>query len=1319
MAAASTDRRSGGRAALKDKNGPDAVQGRSGRGAGMGRREKPLNPADGHVESFAYELRALRRSAGSPTYRTMAEGSPYSAPSLSGAASGERLPSLPVALAYVAACGGDLEEWRRRWQRALADEPVIALEDGTMAPYPGLARYGTDHSDHFFGRDDLIADLLELTRRHPVVALVGASGSGKSSLLRAGLVPALRRAASAGNGTAPSVIRILTPGSTPARTHRTLMTNGALLLVDQFEEVFTLCRDRGEQNAFMELLTGSGCRVVIAVRADFSGRCAEHPALAAALKESVLLVGPMTPAQLRAAVVGPATAGRLIVERALTARIVADVADEPGGLPLMSHALLETWRRRRGRTLTVAAYEAIGGIQGAITHTAEEAFGAFTEREARAGRELLLRLIAPGDTTEDTCRTASRSELLHMPESERVLERLVRARLLTVDDGAVNLAHESLIRGWPRLRSWIEQERDRLRLHRGLTEAARTWDGLGRDEGALYRGAQLAAVRETFGTPPDNPVTPAAGRRIGRRVRHSRLLAARRTRAGLVRVPLRAAVAPVPLDAEAVLTPQESDFLAASYRAHNDALRAALRTTRRLRTLIATLSVLLCIATIAGLSVWKESRAEDRRAVQAEARQLAETANTLRESDPGYALFLSVAGWRKADTPETREALFAAAAQPDSAVHRLETHNVDLSALRQDLSADGRSLLTLSPGSSDAQGLGRVAADWSGAGLGENLKRLVAIAPHHRAIALGTNRGIRMWDLSSAEFTGPVFGPRTSGARGWFAPAGEALAAQAPGGPLQVWDTTIGRELLDTGDTRPPTGDVHVAPGAQLLAYCAAGGPLRIWDIDTRKNLDTPWTDRVGGGCGSGEFRFTPDGRALAFTTASGVRTIEVRTGRERPRVVTDGLPQLAFSADGAHLATLTPTTLQIWRTAVPDSPVLRLPMSGMHRSDLRLDMAESAVRFREGEAPALTVRTIGVNTTEPQEWEETPLSAAAFSQNAEILATARSRAYDIRDGEGRLLRGIPRTGECAPPCRPLMALHPSGEVFALLDASGRVVVHDLGARFPRSPDRSWAEERHPAEYVLPPRPGVTGMAFSGLGGSADTLGVSASTPGQTVFASADHDDARHGYHWSEAHESLDGRVLAAAGDSGGFVTDRHRIVPTDQDDGSPAIMQGEGRAVSAAFSPGGPFTAMADASGRITLWGDYGEKNLAVLAPRKPFSPGSRAEKPVALAFSPDGRTLAVGDGHGTIRLWDTARIRSVPLPAADGPVLALAFTADGSHLRISTPHSASRTYPLDPTAIAESLCQRIKNLPWSALQQQDGMIDPDQQHCPSGHDR
>lgn len=227
---------------------------------------------------------------------------------------------------------------------------------------------------------------------------------------------------------------------------------------------------------------------MIAVRADFYGRCAEHGPLAEALRDSTLLVGPMTPAQLREAVVRPAAARRIVVERALTARIVADVAGEPGGLPLMAHALREVWRRRTGKTLTLAAYEAVGGVQGAVAHTAESVYTACTPAEALAVRALLLRLVNPGDGTEDTRRPLDRTELDADATTAGVRERLVGARLLTVDGDTVELAHEALIAAWPRLHGWVDEDRDRLRLHRGLTEAARAWAELGRDAGALYRG---------------------------------------------------------------------------------------------------------------------------------------------------------------------------------------------------------------------------------------------------------------------------------------------------------------------------------------------------------------------------------------------------------------------------------------------------------------------------------------------------------------------------------------------------------------------------------------------------------------------------------------------------------------------------------------------------------------------------------------------------------------------------------------------------------------------------------------------------------------
>ncbi|MGW3727958.1 nSTAND1 domain-containing NTPase [Streptomyces sp. NPDC000851] len=228
------------------------------------------------------------------------------------------------------------------------------------------------------------------------------------------------------------------------------------------------------------------------------GQCSEHPGLVAALNAATLLVGPMSPEQVREAVVKPAAAGRLVVERALTARIVADVAQEPGALPLMSHTLLELWRRRRARTLTLEAYEAIGGVQGAVAHTAEAVFAGFTATQTELARAVLLRLITPGEDAPDTRRPADRAELVRSAEAEAVLEALVRARLVTVDGTGVDLTHEALITAWPRLRTWVETDRERLRLQRRLTEAAKEWEQLDRDPGALYRGTRLVAARDAF-----------------------------------------------------------------------------------------------------------------------------------------------------------------------------------------------------------------------------------------------------------------------------------------------------------------------------------------------------------------------------------------------------------------------------------------------------------------------------------------------------------------------------------------------------------------------------------------------------------------------------------------------------------------------------------------------------------------------------------------------------------------------------------------------------------------------------------------------------
>ena len=280
-----------------------------------------------------------------------------------------------------------------------------------------------------------------------------------------------------------------------------------LLIVDQFEEVFTLCRDEVERQQFIAALlqaaeASNGRTVVVpTIRADFYGRCAEYRQLANRLQIDQVLVGPLSEEELRQVIERPAALNGLRLESGLTDMMVSDVTGEPGALPLMSHALVETWRRRRGHTLTLAGYIASGGVAGAIAQTADNVFEQLSSDQQTIARNIFLRLTEPGEEgAQDTRRRVPPAELVlgadEAPAVEAVLNILADSRLITTGENTVQVAHEALIREWPMLRQWLDQNREGLRLHRQLTEAAQAWITLDRDADALYRGARLAQAVE-------------------------------------------------------------------------------------------------------------------------------------------------------------------------------------------------------------------------------------------------------------------------------------------------------------------------------------------------------------------------------------------------------------------------------------------------------------------------------------------------------------------------------------------------------------------------------------------------------------------------------------------------------------------------------------------------------------------------------------------------------------------------------------------------------------------------------------------------------
>ncbi|MCA9994773.1 MAG: HEAT repeat domain-containing protein, partial [Anaerolineales bacterium] len=423
-----------------------------------------------------------------------------------------------------------------RFRIQLNDEP----------PFKGLHYYEEADAYLFFGREKLVERLTERVivkdstlPRSNFLAIVGASGSGKSSLVRAGLIPAVRQQTNWD-------VFVITPTAHPLRVLATSLASGVesiiatatfiddlrqdvrslslyirrlvdrgdksenhrlLLVVDQFEGLFTLCRDESERQSFVDNLMHAvsdeekcPITVIITLRADFYHQCAGYSLLSQMLEVNQVLIDPMSKVELQQAIVEPLASGGWQIEAGLVDLILADAGEGGNVLPLLSHALLETWQRRRGRMLTHSGYNAAGGIRGAIVQTAEALYQSLSSERQAAARSIFLRLVEIGEGASDTRRRVPLSELLFGEDedvlTQYILSILVDARLIVIDRESVQVVHEALIREWPRLQQWIDEEREGLHMHRQLSRDAQMWEASGRDPSYLYRGLRLDQAQE-------------------------------------------------------------------------------------------------------------------------------------------------------------------------------------------------------------------------------------------------------------------------------------------------------------------------------------------------------------------------------------------------------------------------------------------------------------------------------------------------------------------------------------------------------------------------------------------------------------------------------------------------------------------------------------------------------------------------------------------------------------------------------------------------------------------------------------------------------
>ncbi len=589
---------------------------------------------------------------------------------------GSLRPDLPDALVEVIDAATNPDPSRRPPSmkrlvgriRAASSSPVSdQVENGPQAvrepgvnPYQGLRSFDEATSRHFYGRSDLVDELVDAVSQpnERLLTVVGASGSGKSSVVRAGLLPALRSGAV--EGSEDWFVTSMTPGSHPFEALETAvlrvavnppgelltqLTSGdrglirsverllperdgsLLLIIDQFEELFT-STDPATANRFLDALSialtepNGRLRVVATLRGDFYDRPLRHLRFAQLLKESTVAVTPLSPEELEAVILQPAQSVGADFEPGLVARIMSDTADQPGSLALLEYALTLAFDRSDGRTITAADYSKIGGLQGAMVGQAEQLHDRLDPQGRNALRRVMGSLVSLGEGTEDTRRRALRAELGTSPEVSEVIDLFSAARLFTLDHDpatrapTVEVAHESLIRSWPRVRDWLDEDRDGLRLERHLSEAAREWDAAGRPDSELYRGGRLEAASEW-------------------RMR-----------------------------SKSELGPGSDAFLEASVaraeakqRAETERLESEQQSNRRLRRLLTSVGVLLAFALVAGGIAFQQRRSARETAYDAETSRLVATAKSLVDTDSRAALLLALAAHQRERTPETLGAL--------------------------------------------------------------------------------------------------------------------------------------------------------------------------------------------------------------------------------------------------------------------------------------------------------------------------------------------------------------------------------------------------------------------------------------------------------------------------------------------------------------------------------------------------------------------------------------------------------------------------------------------------------------------------------------